>query len=183
MKLIRISVLVAVIMSAAAVTVLVNSTEAGAVTVNWTGNGTDENGACSDNTAVSGGTQEWLLILTSPINGPDGPWDLTAHFQVPGDGIITRTAHVTQEQGNGAVHLTVVTPFGALLQDASVTNGSGNSNLTVSHCTPGPPEEETTTTTTTTTPPESPTTTTTQPPTEVGAIRTSTVTAQPSFTG
>jgi hypothetical protein len=156
---------------------------ASAVTVEWTGNGTT-NGQCTDNTAdpnVSN-TQEWLFILTNP--GP-GPWDLTATFQDSGK----KTASGVQ-QGNGSVHFTVITSVDDTLLSASATNGTDQSNLTVSHCQPGPPSATTTTTTTTTTtvttaaPQVSGQTVTQQPAAAAApATVTSTVTARPTFTG
>ena len=124
-------------------------------TVVWTGNGTN-NGFCSDvsqDPSVPPGMQQWLFILTSPGSGP---WTLTANFQNSGQ----KTASGVQ-QGNGSVHFTVLTSAGDQLLDASATNGTANSNLTVSHCEVGPME---TTTTTTTSPPVTTSPPTTAPP-------------------
>ena len=98
-------------------------------TVTWDGNGTS-NGQCStfksDPDLNPGpGQQAWLFILTQP---DASPWDLTATFSP--DGVVNGTVI----SATGSVHIVVYTTAGATLQSASVTGGSSNSNLTVSHC-------------------------------------------------
>jgi hypothetical protein len=105
---------------------------ASADTITWTGNGTS-NGLCSDVSSDPNVTgQEWLFILTSP--GP-GPWTLTTSFSPSAQSPANPIAGV--QQGGGSIHFTVDTAIGAKLLSASATNGTENSNLTVSHCTVG----------------------------------------------
>ncbi len=114
-------------------TILTLSSVFAAETTPWTGNGTT-NGFCSTNTSdtsLPAGQQQWLFILTSP---GAGPWTLTAHFDPATDPDPAVVSGV-QQGPNGSVHFTVNTAMGAKLLDASATNGTANSVLTVSHCT------------------------------------------------
>ena len=126
---------------------------AGAVTP-WEGQGTDENGACS-NVSGSGSVQTWHFILTQP---GAGPFNLTAEFTDSG----TQT-DVGEQQGQGAVHFFVTTSAGDTLESAFATGGTANSVLTVSDCvlSAGPPP--------TTAPPTTAPPTTVKPPAPTGA--------------
>lgn len=107
-----------------------------AATTNWNGNGTD-NGYChefqNDSDLHPGaGQQGWLFILTSPQGSS---WNLTTTFdpstQTPSNPISGN------QQGGGSVHFIVYSNIDAKLLSASATNGSNNSQLTVSHCEKG----------------------------------------------
>jgi hypothetical protein len=120
---------------------------AAADTIQWTGGGTT-NGLCN-NVSGSGSQQTWHFVLTSP--GP-GPWELTATFA--DSGVKTDAG---AQQGNGSVFFFVTTSAGDTLQSASATNGTANSQLTVSDCVlSGPPP--------TTAPPTTAPSTTVKPP-------------------
>ena len=136
--------------------------------VNWTGNGTS-NGYCSsfqndEDLHPAAGQQGWLFILNS-VTGNN--WSLTTSFnpssQSPSNPISG------SQQGSGSVHFIVYSTLGAQLLSASATNGTGNSNLVVSHCekgagvTPTPTSVPTATPTPTKTPTATPTPTMTQP--------------------
>jgi hypothetical protein len=157
---------VMVVLAVGLVVMVVGVGPAAAITVDWKGNGA-EGGFCNDvsqDSTVPAGQQRWLFILTSPDTGP---WTLTTDFQnsspPPAAGV---------QQGNGSVHFTVFTSEGDKLLSASATNGTANSNLTVSHCevngvppTTAPP----TTAPPTTAPPTTGAAPTTAPPTTARA--------------
>jgi hypothetical protein len=163
-------VVVVAVAAVAAFLLAIGPAAAGAVTT-WEGQGTDENGACS-NVSGSGSVQTWHFILTQP---GAGPFNLTAEFTDSG----TKT-DVGEQSGQGAVQFFVTTSAGDTLESAFATGGTANSVLTVSGCelSEGPPP---TTTPPTTAPP------TTAPPTTAaptpGAPAAAAVTARAVFTG
>jgi hypothetical protein len=105
-------------------------------TVSWTGNGTTD-GACSSfendpDLNPAAGQQGWLFILTSPYDGSGSV--LNATFS---DGPQGPIAGTYKGGGVGSYHYAVYTTAGAILSDANATNGTLQSNLTVSHCESG----------------------------------------------
>jgi hypothetical protein len=142
---------------------------AAAVTVNWTGGGTT-NGLCDDPSG-SGNLQTWHFVLTSP---DPGPWTLTAEFDDAG--ILTDQGE--QQGQGGSVFFFVTTGAGDTLLSASATNGSANSQLTVSDCvlSEGPPPTTEAPPETTAKPPE----TTAKPPVTTAAPRGAAVPAAPA---
>jgi hypothetical protein len=112
--------------------------------VKWTNHGTT-NGAC-DNVGPANdlnpgpGEEGWLFVLTSPFdaNGSDLTFDFTP-------AALTSSPLAGEHKGNGSggtYHYAVYTPAGAILNSASATNGTENSNLNVSHCELGGPNGE-----------------------------------------
>jgi hypothetical protein len=149
---------------------------AAADTVNWAGpgkGGTNADGTCQ-NVTGSGTQQTWHFVLTSP--GP-GPWELTATFA--NSGTITDSG---VQQGMGSVFFFVTTSAGDMLQSASATNGTANSQLTVSDCTLSNAPPPTTGPPVTTGPPgtTAPPTTNAVPPSPAPAAA---VVAGPTLTG
>jgi hypothetical protein len=147
-------VVMVTVVALAAVLLAAGPAAAGAVTT-WEGQGTDENGACS-NVSGSGSQQTWQFILTQP---GAGPFNLTAEFTDSG----TKT-DVGEQSGDGAVHFFVTTSAGDTLESAFATGGTANSVLTVSDCvlsggptTPTTPETTPETTPTTAAPTVTPT--------------------------
>lgn len=105
------------------------------ITVKWTGNGTTH-GVCdsfeNDPDLMPGaGQQGWLFILTHPFDLSGS--QLTFTFS---PAAIT-SSPVTGNPTGGNYHFIVYTPLGATLLSASATNGTAQSNLTVSHCEAG----------------------------------------------
>ncbi len=102
-------------------------------TVTWKGNGTT-GGFCSSfendpDLNPASGKQGWLFILTSPYTS--GPYNLTYSFS---DGTNNINTPPVVQKIVGSVHIIVYTAIDAKLLSASVTNGTSNSILTVSHC-------------------------------------------------
>jgi hypothetical protein len=101
------------------------------------------------------GEESFLFILTSPDTGP---WELTVQTS---EGEVTADG-VQQGQG-GSVHFVITVDAGTTLESAVATNGTAQSQLTLSHCELGPPVTTTTTQPTTTTTAAAATTTTVKP--------------------
>jgi hypothetical protein len=115
-----------------AVMAFASSSSVGGITVTWTGNGTNTDGTCqsflNDPDLTPGpGQQGWLFILTSPATGSH---ELTTSF----DPSFQTPSNPITGFGTGSIHFIVYTDAGAKLLSASATNGTDNSNLTVSHC-------------------------------------------------
>jgi hypothetical protein len=115
-----------------AVMAFASSSTAG-LTVNWDGkNGTNSDGTCKDflddsDLTPGPGQQGWLFILTSPATGSH---ELTTSF----DPSFQTPSNPITGSGGGSIHFIVYTDAGAKLLSASATNGTAQSNLTVSHC-------------------------------------------------
>jgi hypothetical protein len=115
------NVVVVIVAPVSALLLAIGPAAAGAVT-SREGQGTDENGTCS-NVSGSGTVQTWQFILTQP---GAGPFKLTAEFTDSG----TKT-DVGEQSGDGAVHIFVpATRWSRRLRRA----GRANSGLTVSDC-------------------------------------------------
>ena len=141
-------------------------------TINFTGQGTNQNGTCGEfegQPPAPGGTQTWQFNLTGTQPGAT----MSASFS---DGTTVTDKPEDDHNGNTSFWF-IVTDAGASVQSASATFTpvqNGNPQFVVSHCTAGgtPP----TTAPPTTAPP------TTAPPTTApqGAVA---VVAVPGFTG
>jgi LPXTG-motif cell wall-anchored protein len=111
-----------------------------AVSVDWTGNGA-QGGTCehvgtSDDLNPGAGQQGWLFILTQPFDSSGST--LTYDFaDPPNPDVIGTVAGVHMGGGKGSYHFAVYVPIGATLVSATASNGTGGSNLVVSHCTDG----------------------------------------------
>ncbi len=154
-------------------------TPAFAQTVPWDGNGAS-GGTCdtfnSDNLSPAPGQQGWWFILSSPDRANFTSWTLTVTFSPGGTQTVTRTA---AQDPTGSVQFAVYSPDNATLVSASVTNGTSNSVLTVSHCAHG----ATSTNTPTATPTDTRTPTVTNTPTDTAtATATRTATNTPTDT-
>lgn len=109
------------------------------VIVSWDGNGAS-GGYCNDfiddpDMTPETGQQGWLFILTSPFDnsGSQLTTSFNPSYQTPSNPI----SGLHKGGGGGSYHFIVYTKADAQLVSASATNGTDNSNLTVSHCEKG----------------------------------------------
>jgi LPXTG-motif cell wall-anchored protein len=108
-------------------------------TIIWDHHGTNADGICSnignsDDLNPPQGQEGWVFILTSPAGDTS-----TLTFDFNPDAITQSPLSPGEKEANGSIHFVVYTPLGAALQSASATNGTGNSQLNVSHCENGTP--------------------------------------------